>query len=104
MEIKIKYYRLIQEGHLFNLDKEVETTIKTNKQALDFNGKIGDKTGKKVWVSEGYSFQLESALKRIAFLELGDKDLKISLDEYVKMLVEEYRELKDLVNVFKQME
>jgi len=101
MEIHYKHYKLIQEEDRFNLEEEVETTIKTKKQAKDFGKEIGDKTGKKVWQSHGYSMLLENALKKIVFLEVNSMDSRLKLDEFMITLQKEYKELKDVINQFK---
>ncbi len=97
MEIRHKNYKITQSDDRFNLLIEQEATIKNHKQAQESGLKLGDKSGKKIWVEGGFDMRLENVLKKIVYIELSNKEGVVDLKEFQSLLQKEYAEIKELL-------
>lgn len=99
MIIIIENFKLVQEGLFFNLVR----TIQSEETVIKEEGgkKTRVKTGNLVErdVDFGYGMSLESCIKKIIMTNLSDRELEVSLKQWIKMYQEEQEKIKQLLTL-----
>ena len=99
MTIVVGDYKLVQEGATFNLIQVVESeeTLITEENGQ----KKRTKTGKLVQrdVEMGYNMSLDSCIKKMIMNNLSEKEMEVSLKQWLNMYREEREKITQLLTL-----